>query len=446
MINGWNSMSASALGREIEAGRLDPVALTEAFLDAIDHHQYRDLIYARSTAERALSEAEAARARAKDGVRRGPLDGVPISWKDLYDTAGTLTEAGSALLKGRVPAADAIVLQNATRAGLVCLGKTHMTELAFSGLGLNPITATPPNINDPALAPGGSSSGAATSVAFGLAAAGIGSDTGGSVRIPAAWNNLVGLKTTSGLLSLEGVVPLCSRFDTVGPLCRTVEDAAHLLAAMGGPKAPDLTNTSLSGLRFAVLETVALDNCRPEPMAAFEGALAKLAAKGAHISRLSFAGAQRAMELAGCLFVCEAWAQWGETIEADPEKMYSPVRQRFEAGKGYAAYEYIRGWTELKRIRQAYQALTAGYDAVLIPSSSILPPDRERLLSDNDYFISENLLALNNTRIGNLMGVCALTLPTSTAAAGIMAMASPFSEPRLLRLGAAMEAALGAQL
>jgi len=256
----------------------------------------------------------------------------------------------------------------------------------------------------------------------------------------------VGLKTTSELLSLEGVVPLCSKFDTVGPLCRTVEDAGHLLAVMGGPKAPDLTNASLSNMRFAVLETVALDNCRPEPLTAFEGALAKLAAKGAQISRISFAGIQRAMDLAGCLFVTEAWAEWGETIEADPDKMYGPVRQRFEAGKGFAGYEYVRGWKELKRIRAEYATLTAGFDAVLIPSSSILPPDRERLFSDNDYFISENLLALNNTRIGNLMGVCALTLPTDIAGAGIMAMTAPRTEERLLRVGAAMEAALGAQL
>ncbi len=442
MIDGWDKMSATALGQAIGAGEIDPVELAEAFLDAMDRHRYRDLIFARGTAERARSEAMAARARAREGVRRGVLDGVPISWKDLFDTAGTITEAGSALLEGRVPSRDAVVLQNATRAGLVCLGKTHMTELAFSGLGLNPVAATPPNVHDPALAPGGSSSGAATSVAFGLAAAGIGSDTGGSVRIPAAWNNLVGLKTTSGLLSLEGVVPLCSTFDTVGPLCRTVEDAAHLLAAMGGPKAPDLAGASLSGTRLAVLETVALDNCRPAPLAAFEGALAKFGAAGASISRIAFPQAQRAMDLAGCLFVVEAWAEWGETIEADPGKMYGPVRQRFEAGKGYAGYEYARGWKELKRIRAAYQALTAGYDAVLIPSSSILPPDRERLLSDNDYFISENLLALNNTRIGNLMGLCALTLPTETAGAGVMAMAAPFGESRLLRLGAAMEAAL----
>ena len=129
-------------------------------------------------------------------------------------------------------------LRNATLQGLICLGKTHMTELAFSGLGLNPMTATPPNVNDPALAPGGSSSGAAASVAFGLAAAGIGSDTGGSVRVPSVWNDLVGLKTTSGRLSLKGVVPLCARFDTVGPLCRTVEDAALLLAALEGTNPP----------------------------------------------------------------------------------------------------------------------------------------------------------------------------------------------------------------
>jgi len=443
MTDGWEKMSATALGREIGAGRQDPVALTEAFLANIDAHEYRDLIYARTTASRALSEAAAARARAQSGTRRGVLDGVPVSWKDLFDTAGTGTEAGSRLLAGRVPGRDAIVLQNATRAGLVCLGKTHMTELAFSGLGLNPMTATPPNINDPALAPGGSSSGAATSVAFGLAAAAIGSDTGGSVRIPAAWNNLVGLKTTAGLLSLEGVVPLCGKFDTVGPLCHSVEDAANLLAALGGPKAPDLTAASLHGTRLAVLESEALGSCRPEPLAAFEAALGRLAAAGAQITRFSYAGISRAMMIAGSLFVVEAYAEWGAAIEADPEKMYPPVRQRFEAGRAFSGVDYVRNWKELKRIRAEYGALTAGFDAVLLPSSAILPPDRERLLGDDSYFTSENLLALNNTRIGNLMGGCALTLPTGTPGCGIMAMAAPMGEARLLRLGAAMEAALG---
>ena len=135
--------SAADLGRGIEAGTIDPRELTEAFLDAIAAHEFRDRIFARLTEDRARDEAAAAADRAKRGLRRSPLDGVPISWKDLYDTAGVATESGSALLKGRVPERDARVLTNATAAGLVCLGKTHQTELAFSGLGLNPVTATP---------------------------------------------------------------------------------------------------------------------------------------------------------------------------------------------------------------------------------------------------------------------------------------------------------------
>ena len=203
-MSDWLRQSASDLGRGIAAGKIDPVALTETYLAAGAAHPFGPRIYVRMTPERALAEAESARQRAKAGLRRGLLDGVPISWKDLFDTAGIVTEAGSMLLEGRVPEADAAVLQRATQAGTVCLGKTHMSELAFAGLGVNPAyggntdpkPGTPPNLHDPALAPGGSSSGAAASVAFGLAAAGIGSDTGGSVRVPAAWNDLVGLKTT----------------------------------------------------------------------------------------------------------------------------------------------------------------------------------------------------------------------------------------------------------
>lgn len=255
-------MTAAELGRGIEAGRIHPVELAEAFLAAAADHPEGTRIYARLCPTRARTEAMAAAERAKRGLRRGPLDGVPVSWKDLFDTAGVATEAGSALLKGRVPAEDAAVLGTATLGGLVCLGKTHMSELAFSGLGLNPVTATPPCVNDPAAVAGGSSSGAAASVAFGLAPAAIGSDTGGSVRIPAAWNDLAGLKTTAGRLSLAGTVPLAARFDTVGPLARTVEDCALLLAMLEGGRPADLGGASLAGRRFLVLETLALEDLR----------------------------------------------------------------------------------------------------------------------------------------------------------------------------------------
>ncbi len=204
MSRTWLNMTAAELGREIGAGRINPVDLAELHLDAIAKHPMADRIYARTTPARARAEAMAAHGRARRGFRKGLLDGVPISWKDLFDTAGVATESGSALLRNRVPARDAEVLEVATQGGLVCLGKTHMSELAFSGLGLNPVTATPPCINDDDAVAGGSSSGAATSVAFGLAPAAIGSDTGGSVRIPAAWNDLVGLKTTAGAAVAAG--------------------------------------------------------------------------------------------------------------------------------------------------------------------------------------------------------------------------------------------------
>ena len=153
----WLTMSAAQLGRGIAAGEIDPVALTETYLAAIDSHPETARIYTKVTRERALSEAKAAQERAKSGLRRSPLDGVPLSWKDLFDSAGVETESGSDLLKGRVPDHDALVLENATALGSVCLGKTHMSELAFSGLGLNPIKATPPCVNDPEAVPGGSS-------------------------------------------------------------------------------------------------------------------------------------------------------------------------------------------------------------------------------------------------------------------------------------------------
>jgi aspartyl-tRNA(Asn)/glutamyl-tRNA(Gln) amidotransferase subunit A len=435
-------MTAADLGRAIDKGTINPVELCESFLDKIASHPLASRIYARTTPARARGEAMGAASRAKTGQRKGLLDGVPISWKDLFDTAGVETEAGSALLKGRVPAADAAVLTAATRDGLVCLGKTHMSELAFSGLGLNPITATSPCINNEKAVSGGSSSGAAASVAFGLAPAGIGSDTGGSVRIPAAWNDLVGLKTTTGRLPLTGVVPLCETFDTVGPLARSVEDCAHLLAAMENRRAPDLEGTSLSGTRMMVLETVALDDLRERPARGFDDALSRLARAGAKIERGRLPELVEAMSLTSILVTAEAYGIWGPTVETAPEKMFPRILERVRAGADFKAADYVAAWRRLRAIRALWANVTAGYDAVLLPTSAILPPDADRLMTDFDYYIGENLLSLRNTRIGNLMDVCALTLPTAEPSCGISFMAGPMQEDRLLRLGIAAERAL----
>lgn len=435
-------MTAAELGAEIEAGRINPVSLCEMQLDAIDRHPLRDRIYARVMPNRSRAEAMAAAARAKAGLRRGPLDGVPISWKDNVDTAGRATEAGSALLAGRIPTNDAPVLARATLQGTVCLGKTHMSELAFSGLGLNPITATPPCINDDNAVPGGSSSGAAASVAHGLAPAAIGTDTGGSVRIPAAWNDLVGLKTTLGRLPTTGIVPLCEMFDTVGPLAHTVEDCALLLAAMEGRPGPDLRGANLSGARLLVLETTAFDDIRDRPAKGFDDALTRLARAGAKIERGTFAALPEAMALSPILFAAEAYGIWSKTIEAAPEKMFARILERFRSGGQFTAADYVAAWRRLQEIRAQWGMAMAAFDAVLVPTAPILPPDAARLMTDDAYYVTENLLALRNTRIGNLMNQCVLTLPTSQPSCGISFMAAPGTEDRLLRLGAAAERAL----
>lgn len=442
MTGTWAHMTASALGREIGEGRIHPVELTEFFLDRIETHPLAPRIYARATAARARGEAMAAAARAKAGLRKGLLDGVPISWKDLFDTAGVATEAGSALLKGRTPARDAAVLELATLQGLVCLGKTHMSELAFSGLGLNPVTATPPNLNDDRAVPGGSSSGAGASVAFGLAPAAIGSDTGGSVRIPAAWNDLVGFKTSVGSLPMDGAVPLCERFDTIGPLAHSVEDCAHLLAGLSGGGLVDLEGADLSDKRVAILETVALDDVRDGPARGFDDAVARLERAGAKVLRLRVPEVAEAIGLAATLFTAEAYGIWRETIEAAPQKMFSRILDRFRSGAQVTAAEYVAGWRRLETIRKLWAAQTAGLDAVILPTSPILPPDANRLMTDDAYYVTENLLALRNTRIGNMMGGCALTLPTSQPSCGISLMCPPGQEGRLLRLGVAAERAL----
>jgi len=439
-MDAWLWATAADLGREIGCGTIDPVDLTETYLAAIEAHPFRDRVYARVTADRARDEALAASKRAKLGVRRSPLDGVPISWKDLFDTAGIATEAGSALLKGRVPQTDALVLARASDAGLVCLGKTHMTELAFSGLGYNPVTASPPCVNDHAAVSGGSSSGAATSVAFGLAAAGIGSDTGGSVRVPATWNDLVGLKTVSGRLPLDGVVPLCARFDTVGPLCRSVEDASLLLAIMGGCNPASLQGGTLEGVKFANLHTSATDNLRDAPRAAFQSAVERLQAAGAVVQTIEVPSVAKAMSLAGLLYSPEAYGTWKTEIEASPELMYGPVRERFQAGANVSASDFVEAWQELDHLRAEYHQATAAFDAVILPSTPILPPNMDAIAEDSEFFVAETLLALQNTRIGNLMGLAGLTLPTGVPSCGVL-LQGP-SEERLLRLGAAAQRAL----
>ena len=441
-MSDFNSLTASELGDMIGQGEIDPVELTEHFLSRIETSPIGKKIYSTVTSQLALEQAKDAKKRAILGRRLSALDGVPISWKDLFDIEGYPCEAGSELLAGRLANQNCEVYKLAEAQGLICLGKTHMSELAFSGLGLNPVRETPPCVNYPESVPGGSSSGAATSVSFGLAAAGIGSDTGGSVRIPAAWNDLVGLKTTAGKLSLDGVVPLCSRFDTVGPLTKSVEDAARLFGIMSGREIRLPAPKAVKGLKLGILKNVAMENVVDLPKKAFESAIDKLKEAGASISEIFVSSVDEAMDLTGFLYSPEAYATWKHKIEKTPDLMFTKILERFRSGANVLASDFICAWDKLMDLRQQYYSAVKMYDAVLIPTSPIIPPELDRLMNDGDFYNSQNLLALRNTRIGNLMGGCSITLPTDIPSCGLLIMGMPSQEERLLRLAQACELVL----
>ena len=441
-MSDFNSLTASELGDMIGQGEIDPVELTEHFLSRIETSPIGKKIYSTVTSQLALEQAKDAKKRAISGRRLSSLDGVPISWKDLFDIKGYPCEAGSELLAGRLANQNCEVYNLAEAQGLICLGKTHMSELAFSGLGLNPVRETPPCVNYPESVPGGSSSGAATSVSFGLAAAGIGSDTGGSVRIPAAWNDLVGFKTTAGRLSLDGVVPLCSRFDTVGPLTKSVEDAARLFGVMSGREIRLPAPKAVKGLKLGILKNVAMENVVDLPKKAFESAINKLKEAGASVSEIFVSSVDEAMDLTGLLYSPEAYATWKHKIEKTPDLMFAKILERFRSGANVLASDFICAWDKLMDLRQQYHSAVKMYDAVLIPTSPIIPPELDRLMNDGDFYNSQNLLALRNTRIGNLMGGCSITLPTDIPSCGLLIMGMPSQEERLLRLAQACELVL----
>ena len=457
MSGEWHRMSALALGAGIESGAIDARALTAFFLERIEEADGERTIYLRLTAARARAEAEAAHRRAQAGLRQSPLDGVPISWKDLYDSAGDVTGHGTPALAERISARDAKVLARATRAGLVCLGKTNQTEFAFSILGLNPKMGTPANPFDDSVAriPGGSSSGAAVSVARGLAAAAIGSDTGGSVRVPAAWNGLVGLKTSFGLLPLDGVLGLSTSMDTVGPLTRDVADAAALFAVLdgrfgaGNRSAPDLAGADLTRARFALPTNLVWEALDPGVEAAARSAVKRLRAAGCAIDETPVPEFDTVEDLVGrfgAYHAAECHALWHDVIEANPDLIYAPIFERIRVGAQMSATDAARAKQGLAEAAPALHARIRRHGVFLMPTAAESPPPIADLEADAEVYRAANIAALRNTRIGNYLNCCALTLPCGRdgngVPVGLMLMAPPGDEERLLRLGSAIEPAI----
>lgn len=448
----FRGMKARELGGLFERGKADPREVTEDFLARAAAEDPEHRIYVSLLGPRARAEAAAAADRAKRGLRRHALDGVPLSWKDLFDTGGAATTAGSLPLKNRVPAHDAEVLARATRAGAVCLGKTTMTEIAFSGLGINPKFGTPANACDEKIerVPGGSSAGAAVSVARGLAAGAIGTDTGGSVRIPAAWNGLVGLKTTAGRLPLTGTVPLSPTFDTVGPLAKDVADAAAMFALLDGKQARGVESFDLGRAVFWLPGGIGWSELGEGVAAALEAAIRRLVKAGARIVERPLPELDEVHELAwdpkASRLVADAYAQWGEMLRANKPDIYPPVHDRVMAGEALTAGDVVRADLKRAEIRACYLAATAGVDAVLMPAVAISPPPIADLIDGGDAYGKANRMALRNTTIGNQLGLCAITLPAGYDGqglpVGLMLQAAPYTEEKLLRIAHAVEKVL----
>lgn len=441
--------SLDEIGLSIEKGVLDPCELVDYYLDKINREGEKDRIFIRVFADDARKQAATARQRARSKARLSLYDGIPLAWKDNIDIAGKPTTAGIPALATQPAPRDAAVYERAARAGFICLGKTNMTELAFSGLGINPSYGTPRNPFDQTIArvPGGSSSGSAVAVAKGLSPAAIGTDTGGSIRIPAAWNSIIGLKTTVGLISTDGIVPLSQTLDTVGFLTRRVSDAASLCSIIVGKAQPHLTSLKPADLRLLVgTSNIIWDDIHPDVSATIEEALARLIHAGATLMSGDIPEFDETVALIaakGNIVHYEGYRNWGAFLNARPDIISPDILSIFNRGAGISESDMQQVHTVLRKLKGSYIDRVASYSAVLVPTVVHIPPVIAELEADRHRYAQENALALRNTRLANLLGLCALSLPIGFTPAGmpvgLMLVGLPYAEGTLLQVAGVME-------
>lgn len=404
---------------------------------------------------RAFMSVDPARVRraadAMDGLRAAGaapsrFAGIPISVKDLFDVAGEVTRAGSKVLADCAPAAqDAEVIARLRAAGFIVIGRTNMTEFAYSGLGINPHYGTPaaPWQRATPRVPGGSSSGAAVSVADGMAHAAIGTDTGGSCRIPAAFTGIVGYKPTARLMPQDGIVPLAPSLDAAGPLARSVRCCASLHALMSGAKESKVDELPLGGLRLAVPQTLAMDDLDPEVATTFTAALSRLSAAGVRVSDVAFDAFAKIppMSSKGGFPAMESYA-WHKPLIETRRDLYDPrVISRIMRGADATAADYLALLADRKALVAAAEAQLAPFDALVLPTAAIVPP-RIADLSTDEAYARANILALRNTTLINLIDGCAVSLPVHRAGeapVGLMLACRGGDDARLLALAAAVE-------
>ena len=406
-------------------------------------------VYTARFDDEALAAARQADTRVAQGLPLPALAGLPVSVKDLYDVAGRTTMAGSVLREGcAVAPQDAAAVARLRAAGAALTGLTNMTEFAFSGVGINPHWGTPRNPCDAAVAriPGGSSSGAAVSVALGLAVAGLGSDTGGSIRVPAALCGLVGFKNTQRRTPLAGAFPLSFTLDTACALARSVADCLWVDGVLAG--APlSVTPRSLQGARLALPQTLMLDTLQPEVGRAFERALTRLSAAGAQIVPLPLheLGEVSQINAPGGLSAIEAWALHRHDMQTQRARFDPRVAMRVALGDGISAADYIRLLQRRADWIARMQARLAGFDALLCPTAPLVAPPIAELAASDEAFFKANGLLLRNTFAINFLDGCSFSLPCQAPGelpVGLMLSSPGGHDAALAALALAAEAAL----
>jgi aspartyl-tRNA(Asn)/glutamyl-tRNA(Gln) amidotransferase subunit A len=442
------AMTIRELRARLDRGEVSSRELCDAALARIDDPAGEGArAFTQTYHAAARAAADAADLQRRGGYVVSALAGIPVSVKDLFDVAGMQTRAGSVVLDGAPPAAhDATIVARLRAAGAVIVGKTNMTEFAYSGLGINPHYGTPraPFERATGRVPGGSSSGAGVSVADGMALAAIGTDTGGSVRIPAAFCGLTGFKPTAHRVPLAGAYPLSFTLDSIGPLAHTVADCATVDAILAAESEPLLVPADLKRVRFFAplnhvrggLDTVVGD--------AFAAALAALRAAGAIVDEGPLAAFDRLAVIQGKanITAAEAYGLHRALLAADEVRYDPEIAKRLLTGAAIDAGTYI----DLMRARAAYIAAVAaeteGYDALLWPTVAIVPPPIAEL-DDSAEYGRVNQLVLRNTSAVNIMDGCALSVPMPAAGgapAGLMVVGRGAEDARVLRIGAAVEA------
>ena len=448
----------TALSTAIRKRELSPVEITEQYLDRIDTYNDALNAYMCITADRALAVARSAETAIAGGHYVGPLHGIPLAIKDLVDIAGLPTTGGSLLFRENIPSQDATIVQRLWKAGTILLGKTHMVEFAFGGTGVNHHYGTPwnPWDTDVHRLPGGSSSGSGVAVAADLAPAALGSDTGGSVRIPASLCGLVGLKPTFGRVSNAGVLPLDSSLDSIGPMTRCVRDAVLLYTALAGPDpadthtwnqpidyAQDEIENDVSGMRICLPREYFWDDADPEVETAVRGCVQVFSDQGVEVDEISVEEFEKLAELKpGRMTSVEAYLNFKKFLENNLETFDPIVCSRMMGGKELSATEYLHMNRSREELRTSVLYRLDGIDALLTPTTAITAPTLEET-DTSDTYDAVNMMLLRNTLAVNQLGLCAISLPCGLTQSGmpigLQLIAKPYQEGRILRLARAFE-------